>query len=519
MCHRLFYPTNKVSPILETKSETIPDRSTVLVYLTEDIGVKYIFGSVLGRGTFGEVLACMEKKNKHTIYACKLIRPRLLLKTSDGPNVIGRIQNELACLAYLAGHPNIIHLIDVYETKQALYIVQEICQGGNLMQLLEQNPPLSEEIAATFFRAMIKSVLHCHQLGIIHRDIKPDNFLLSKRFNFNKRTNVVLKLADFGLACFHRNENMTEAIGSPYYMSPEMVKHEEYGIKSDLWSCGICLYRMISGYHPFDGKTIEELFSVLIDNPIVDFSNLVWKPISDECKDLICALLNVDQSVRINGYEVLNHPWMLSNQDIKARRASSFKIDCDEKDLHFEKGKAINKVWDKTPSARIFVLHADIEMRSKIHIFVDMFKKSVEEPYVRLLQAVNADIAAAEWDVMCDGLRKMDDYLENCGSHDGYFFLGREPSLAEAAISPSLYRICATLPIIRELDLLKACQDMGVNRLYVWIKELLDRPSDCCDVRSLPQNIYVHLARRLYVKYEGPPTPPSPHVGSSMKLL
>ena len=454
------------------------------------------------------------EKTTHRVYACKILRPQLLKAEDSG--VIGRLKNEIACLSYLAGHPNIIRLVDVYETKHTVYMVQEMCQGGNLMQLLEQNQPLSEEDAAHMFRGMIKSVLHCHQMGVIHRDVKPDNFLLSKRFLLTQPSDTVLKLADFGLSCFHRNEMVTEVVGSPYYMAPEMIKQRAYGVQADIWSCGICLYLMLSGSYPFDGTSMEDVFSLLRRSaPFVDFSKPAWKHVTEDCKDLICAMLTADPLVRIQGQDVLTHPWMITHQELKAvkRRASDNQTAPEAPfDTTNMTGNNNNKVIGQTASARVFFSPVNLDVRTKIHTFIDMFKKTVEEPYVRLMQATSADGAAAEWDLLCAGLAQMDGYLERYASNDGFFFLGREPSLAEAAITPLLYRMCATLPVIRNLELVTACEELGLTRLLMWLKEVLDRPSDCCDVRALPQNVYVHLARRLYVKYEGPPTPPSPQL-------
>ena len=600
--------------------------STVLAALTEDIHSKYIFGPMLGRGAYGEVVACMENSSRK-VYACKILKPKELLETEDGPNVIGRLRNEIASLSYLAGHPNIIQLIDVYETNTTLYMVQEMCRGGNLMQLIEKSAPISEQVAAQLFRGMIKSVLHCHQMGIVHRDIKPDNFLLSK-----KGPEAVLKLADFGLSCFHRNEMMTEAVGSPFYMAPEMIRRRQYSVEADIWSCGISLYRMLSGHMPINGKTSREVFQVLKHSPQPDFSDPVWKTISFEAKQLVSMLLKSDPQLRVHGQDVLRHSWLGNNQRLEFEnqhknqnvlqrpiRSESVKnrffmptsekceiwsggtngsqqhpqhpqrilgydtqqngvtltsvrsfnnigtsinapkyssntsiiagntktlvtsvnvanvanvasianaaVACVDSDVSSYDGQKPlakpnsnlssirnNKVTGKTStdelstSARVFFSPTDFILRTHIHTFIDMFKKNVEEPYVKLLQAITADDAAIEWDFICTGFVQMDDFLERYASHDGPYFLGLEPSLAEAAIAPSLYRMYATLPAIRDLELLTTCEELRLERFSKWIREVLDRPTDCCDVLALPQHVYVHLARRLYVKYEGPPS-------------
>ena len=131
----------------------------------------------------------------------------------------------------------------------------------------------------------------------------------------------------------------------------------------------------------------------------------------------------------------------------------------------------------------------------------------MEEPYTRLLQARDAATAGTEWDNVCFGLRNLDAYMLEHASKDGPFFRGGEPSLAEAATAPALFRMVATLPALRNLELVGACEEMELSRLTPWLAEVLDRPADCCDVQPLPAHVYVHLARKLHVRYEGPPTP------------
>ena len=106
---------------------------------------------------------CVHKKTQ-VRYAVKIINVTDLLKTEDGHFTVGRIRSEVAILMHLAGHPNIVLLKDVYETADEIYLVQELCSGGSLIDYLIKNAPLSEARAASIFHQIIKSVLHCHEV-------------------------------------------------------------------------------------------------------------------------------------------------------------------------------------------------------------------------------------------------------------------------------------------------------------------------------------------------------------------
>ena len=100
----------------------------------------------------------------------------------------------------------------------------------------------------------------------------------------------------------------------------------------------------------------------------------------------------------------------------------------------------------------------------------------------------------------------MEAYLAMHASKEGPFFEGREPSFAEAALAPGLFRMVASLEGIRHIRLLPSCMEMGLSRLVTWLSEVLARPEEVCDVAPLPAHVYVTMARKLHVRYEGPPS-------------
>ena len=414
-------------------------------------------------------------------------------------------------------------------------------------------------------------------MGVLHRDIKPDNFLLSEI-----GASSTVKLADFGLSTFfRRGEPEKEAVGSPFYMAPEMVMRGSpgYGPEADIWSCGVCLYKFLSGRLPFPGDTTSKVFRAIRHNEVY-YSHPAWSGVSPAALDLLRRILQKDPASRISAEGILTSPWMM-----RYANGSSGRLVCPEggspsaaQGSEFEPAGAAPRGsrrsstavdppalgagrWDAdavdddgsesgsrrgtgssagssarrdpfTPSAvgasataagspggvgdpavsvcntsaRIFFMPESSGERIRLHGFIDTFKQRLEAPYQRLLQAAGPETASAHWGDVCVGLQELNDFLVVHGSREGPFFLGREPSLAEAATAPALFRMVANLKVVRRIELLPTCEAMGMTRLVTWLTEVLSRPADVCAVAALPDHEYVKLARKMHVTYEGPPS-------------
>ena len=152
-------------------------------------------------------------------------------------------------------HPNIVKYFETYDDKKYIYLVMEFIEGEQLFDKIvhQTNQVFGESQAAGYMRQLISAVFHCHTMGIVHRDIKPENIMIT-------RGNDV-KLIDFGLS---KNSGITHGsmhtiAGTPYYMAPEVLKGS-YNEKADMWSLGVLLYTLVSGYLPFQGKNSAEVF-------------------------------------------------------------------------------------------------------------------------------------------------------------------------------------------------------------------------------------------------------------------
>lgn len=483
--------------------------ASVLPEETEDVTCKYNAGPKLGTGAYGIVVGCVDKLTFER-FACKTIDLRRLHLASDKTAHVKRLRQEIAIMAHLAGHGNIVTLHDVYESKSHVFIIEELCAGGSLLAHIRMGR-MCEARIAHLFRGIIQAVMHCHLMGVMHRDIKPDNIMLS-----SKRTDADIKLSDFGLASFFRHgEHFSETVGSPYFMAPEVHKKgERYGPEADTWSCGVCLYQMLSdGEHPFPGATAHEVFALVRGPCEVGFVGTKWWTVSPDAKDLVAHMLKKSASRRIPLTEVLNHPWLRRHKSQSIvhlpMRSPSFMFQ------HFSRSNPARNI-SVEPSAGSrhggnAVLNVWPPKESNVLDFVVTFRDRVEGPYIHLLQASNAAEAAVAWATMKKGFRELDDRLAHqasllgCRMVGGYF-LGKVPSVAEAATASTLWRMNATLPAVREMQPLDAlCQTLGLVNLTRWVKHTLANPTQCCNVAVLPDTVYVRMARRLFVKYVGPP--------------
>lgn len=215
----------------------------------------------------------------------------------------------------LLNHPNVLRLYDVWETSKALYLVLEYVEGGELFDLLVERGPLGEAEAIKYFRQIILGAAYCHALGICHRDLKPENLLLDAQLN--------LKMADFGMAALESNGKLLEtSCGSPHYAAPEIVSGLKYhGAASDVWSCGVILFALLTGRLPFDDENIRNL---LLKVQAGSFE-MPTDEISREAQNLLCRMLEVDPDKRISTERILKHPLLtkypIPNEDLISEKS------------------------------------------------------------------------------------------------------------------------------------------------------------------------------------------------------
>lgn len=165
-------------------------------------------------------------------------------------------------------------------------------------------------------RGLFQAINHCHAQGVVHRDIKPDNIMIT--------ADNTVRLIDFGLSkATKNNKNMTTVAGTPFYMAPEVLEGS-YSAKADIWSLGVLLYTLVCGYLPFQGNSAPEVFRKIKEAEF-HFNHAEFETVSEECKDLIRKLLIINQKKRLDGQKALNHPWfkIFGNDSSKGTNGST----------------------------------------------------------------------------------------------------------------------------------------------------------------------------------------------------
>jgi len=270
--------------------------------------------SIIGRGAFGEVHVCREKKTGN-IVAIKKIKKEILFKknqikhTLDEQDFLSKIDSKW-----------IVELKASFQEWDYLYLVMEYLPGGDLMGLLIARNIFTEEDSKFYISEMILAIDSIHELNCIHRDIKPDNVLIGKDGH--------IKLTDFGLAKIsdkilkedfidynfdekklNHNRNFS-CVGTAYYAAPEVITKKEYGPDIDWWSLGVILFEMLAGYAPFcSKKTSDVCYKVSHFEQYLKFPQHCKA--SDVCKDLILKLVNHSENrLGKNGSkEIKAHPF------------------------------------------------------------------------------------------------------------------------------------------------------------------------------------------------------------------
>ncbi len=283
---------------------------------SKNIG-NYVYSTnPIGDGSFSTVYKGYGKDNEEPVAIKKINKT----KVQDHE----RIDMEIEIMKKL-DHPHIIKLYEtIIDNKSNIYLIMEYCPGGNLAEFLS-GKPLKEKYAKKFMIQMVSALQYLISKKIIHRDLKPQNILL-----FNQDT---IKIIDFGFAkCFYNDDsynnndnnldkNMIQTIcGSPIYMAPEIIKCDNYTIKTDLWSVGIILYEMLVGCPPYKAKTHIELVRKIDTLPVIIPNSI---KLSNNCSALIFRLLQKNSNKRISWDEFFHHDWFNS----KSSQITNFQTD------------------------------------------------------------------------------------------------------------------------------------------------------------------------------------------------
>eukprot|EP00262_Sarcandra_glabra_P016328 TRINITY_DN528_c0_g1_i1.p1 TRINITY_DN528_c0_g1~~TRINITY_DN528_c0_g1_i1.p1 ORF type:complete len:547 (-),score=74.56 TRINITY_DN528_c0_g1_i1:533-2173(-) len=352
------------------------------------IGDKYVLGRELGRGEFGITYLCTDRETKEEL-ACKSISKKKLRTAVD----VEDVRREVAIMSSLPDHPNIVKLRATYEDAEAVHLVMELCEGGELFDRIVARGHYTERAAASVVRTVAEVVRMCHKHGVMHRDLKPENFLFA-----NKRESSPLKAIDFGLSVFFRpGERFSEIVGSPYYMAPEVLKRN-YGPEVDIWSAGVILYILLCGVPPFWAETEQGVAQAILRGSI-DFKRDPWPRVSDNAKSLVKQMIEPDPKRRLTAQQVLDHSWVQN-----AKKAPNVPLG-DIVRARLRQFSGMNRL--KKKAVRVIAEYLLVE---EVEVIRDMFKlmdtdnngKITFEELKAGLQKVGSQLAEPEMQLMME---------------------------------------------------------------------------------------------------------------------
>lgn len=255
---------------------------------------KYEMGRLLGQGTFAKVYYGKNIITNENV-AIKVISKEQVKKAG----MMEAIEREISVMR-LVRHPNVVDLKEVLATKVRIYFIMEYIKGGELFTKIAKGR-LKEEYARKYFQQLISAIDYCHSRGVSHRDLKPENLLLDENEN--------LKVTDFGLSALpeHLRQDglLHTQCGTPAYVAPEVLRKKGYdGAKADIWSCGVILFALLSGFLPFQDVNLMKMYCKIFK---AEYEFPPWFP--PEAKRLVSKLLAVDPNRRLSIQGIMRQPW------------------------------------------------------------------------------------------------------------------------------------------------------------------------------------------------------------------
>jgi len=315
------------------------------------------------------------RREAEVLYALKTIMINRI-----SPEFIEELRNEIEILKSL-DHPNIVKAFEVFENKAQIYIVMEICTGGDLYRRL----PYSEKDSAKITSKLCSAIAYMHSKDVVHRDLKFENIMFE-----SKDSNSEVKVIDFGLSKKflpeEHHRTMTEGVGTIYTMAPQVLQGI-YTSKADLWSVGVISFMLLSSQKPFYNKRRRKVIDRIMRCDY-KFRGEIWEQLSDDSKDFISNLLVLDPKQRMDANQALKHKWLNEQYKLSDRRPSEALMKKVEdnllayKDTSDLKKVALNIIAHKSSPTEILQMRKafgqyDIENNGVVSF--DEFKKALKD--------------------------------------------------------------------------------------------------------------------------------------------
>lgn len=281
-------------------------------------GDLYEIAEPIGSGAAARVYSCVRLQTGGT-FAVKVISLQRLKLMGDFESQLVKLNREVDILRELR-HPRIVNLITVHRTTHSCFLVMELVRGGELFHSIVQNKRFNETEARYIFRQLLEAVGYMHQKNVIHRDLKPENILVVDTKPVPEPLTGTLrdiKIADFGLSKVVQDGlSMARTfVGTPQYWAPEVLRVQggggAYDKAADFWSLGAVLFVMLSGRYPFDGKKMP--LEAQIQTAAFNMNTSIWNQVSEDAKDIVRKLLQVDPKERLGIQGCSQHPWIIGS--------------------------------------------------------------------------------------------------------------------------------------------------------------------------------------------------------------
>lgn len=281
------------------------------IFIQSDFHTKFTAIKMIGKGSFARVYLAEDKETKMR-YAVKAFSKEYLLSQSKGKE---SLINEIEIMTALK-HPYIMNLEEIHESKNSIYLVLELLEGGELFNHISSKSKMSVQDISRMMRCLLEALVYLTDKKIMHRDLKPENMILKgkdEKLEFSD-----LKLVDFGLATFvDVEEYLFKRCGTPGYVAPEIInapsnENVHYTPKCDVFSAGIIFYILLTSRSPFPGKSFSE---ILNQNKIckIDYKKEKLK-FFPQAVDLMQHMLEIAPEKRYSAADCLKHPFFKSNE-------------------------------------------------------------------------------------------------------------------------------------------------------------------------------------------------------------
>ncbi|XP_003496603.1 sperm motility kinase Z-like [Cricetulus griseus] len=270
--------------------------NTVPSFFDEEVFTRqYTILKALGQGGTAKVMLARHRLTGTTVAVKALLRQEKWCESKT---------SEVDIMKILS-HPNIISLLQVIETEQNIYLIMEVAEGEQLFNRIQRAGCLKEDEARSIFVQLLSAIGYCHDEGVIHRDLKPDNVIVDEQGK--------VKIIDFGLgARFRPGQKLERLCGAFQFIPPEVFLGIPYdGPKVDIWTLGVLLYYMVTGTVPFGGATLSELREQVLKGKY----DIPYR-LSKELRSMISLLLTMNARQRPMVWDLRGHPWLQKGEEM-----------------------------------------------------------------------------------------------------------------------------------------------------------------------------------------------------------